>query len=283
MEELLQQELDKAKIFFENQGKNDKCWYKLYSIKSVDSTYGRDDSRSRNFTSNSLSDSLEMLERDMKMYGDTSKEFWCLKHYTTTTDPQPVSLILKNPFFNPANHKGYMQPQNSINGFGQGNGMIEFMREHFTQMNAMNEKMMQFKHEVELREKDRIIEDLEASKRGKFDAINDFIETPVGSQLAQVLTQALVANLFGQRQPQQQQQQVQQEQEQPTTQHDSSNQDQQAIFEKVQNSMANFERVFGSDAINALEQFSIFCTENPDMAYKIFQDRQAKAQNGKNK
>lgn len=282
MDELLQQELDKAKIFFENQGKNDKCWYKLYSIKSVDSTYGRDDSRSRNFTSNSMTESLEMLERDMKMYGDTSKEFWCLKHYTTTTDPQPVSLILKNPFFNPANHKGYMQmQQNSVNGFGQGGGgMLEFMREHYTQMNAMNEKMMQLKHEVELREKDRIIEDLEASKRGKFDAINDFLETPVGSQLSQVLLQVMAANLFGQKQPVQQQQ-VQQEQEQPTTQHDSSNQDQQAIFEKVQNSMKNFERVFGSDAINALEQISVYCTENPDMAYQIFQNRQA--QNGKGK
>lgn len=279
MSELLQEELDKAKSFFETQGKSDNSWYKLYSIKSVDSSYGRDDLRAKNFNSNSLNESLEMLERDMKRYGDTSKEFWCLKHYTTSTDPQPISLILKNPFFNPANHKGYMQSQNGVNGLGQNNNiMMDFMREHYTRVGELDKRIIQIQHDAEIEKKDRIIEDLQHSKRSKFDAINDFIETPVGMKLAEMFMMKILGGSQPQPQIKQQQQQPQEVEEQPTMRHDSSNQEQQNHFVQVQNAMENLQRVFGSDSINALEAISIYCTENPDIAYQMFQKRQA---NGK--
>lgn len=282
MDEILQQELDKAKRFFETQGKNDHAYYKLYSIKYVDSSYGKDDLRTKNFSSASLNESIEMLERDMRSVGDISKEFFYLKHYTTPNDPQPIGIPLKNPFFNPNNHKGSMSANNGINGFGGLNaisgGVLDLMREHYASVGSLKEELIKMQHKIELDEKNRQLEEAENSRRGKFDAINDFFETPIGTQLGQVLLLMVQKQMMGGNiQPNLQQQQVKQQQmeqeHEPELRHDNSNPEQENQLNKVHNAMANLESVFGKDSINALEQLSIYCKENPDMAYQLFQQK----------
>jgi hypothetical protein len=268
MEDLLQVELEKARDFFTKQAKNDACFYKLYDVKYIDTKFNRDDLRASNYETTSQAESLERLASDMRHLGDRAAQFWVVRHYANKADSQPISFYLKNVFYNPENHKHTANV--SINGFGSGsiNGdMIGLLKEHFKQTAELKQEMAELRHQYEMERMEDRISELENSKKGKLDAVNDFLETPIGSQLGGALLALLQVKLLGQVPavpapvlP------VEQETEQSS---DSANFEQDEQIHKVSKSLERFQKVFGGDSIAALEKVSIFCEKNPIVAQNL--------------
>lgn len=269
MEDLLQVELEKARDFFTKQAKNDACFYKLYDVKYIDTKFNRDDLRASNYETTSQVESLERLTSDMRHLGDRAAQFWVVRHYANKADSQPISFYLKNVFYNPENHKH--TANGSVNGFGNSsiNGdMIGLLREHFKQTAELKQEMAELRHQYEMERMEDRISELENSKKGKLDAVNDFLETPIGTQIGGALLALIQIKLLGGAQVPAMPMPTQPiEQEEQAS--DSANFEQDEQIHKVSKSLERFQKVFGGDSIAALEKLSIFCEKNPTVAQNL--------------
>lgn len=284
LEQELNFELEKAKRFFEQEKKNDKCFYKLYDARYADSTYDRNDLRASNFETQSLPEAMERLKLDLIRLGERSKAFWILKHYTAKNDPQPITLHLKNVYYNPQNHKG---TANMINGIGSTQNIIDILRQHHEETSSLRMEILQMQHKQELKDLESRIEGLESEKRGVMDSINDFLTTPFGEQLGALLTMMVTTKMGQGAQPQiqqeqpvirQQQQQKQEKEKNPKAAQDNSNLDQQNQVAQVQQALSKLHKAFGGDAINALSEIATFCENNPAMAQNLLRNRKGQTE-----
>ena len=83
------EELEKVKNWFETDAKNDKGWYRLYTVRFANSTTNRKDLRSTNFITESINDALIKLDTDIKIHGSTAQQFFIINHIESKKDPHP--------------------------------------------------------------------------------------------------------------------------------------------------------------------------------------------------
>jgi len=269
IEEVLKQELDKAENFFRTSCKNEKCYYKLYTVKYADSKYSGHDLRRKNFQTDSIEESLIQLERDIREVGTNGQQFLVVKNYSIQTDPTPIELRLINPFFNPNLQKGYRNTGihgTSENLNGVNNMMFDLMQSHHSSTTDLQKQLLELNHNHQIQKLEERIEGLEDDKRTNFDAISDFFQTETGKTIVGGLMGIIQANAA---KPQPLNQTPDREEE-PKQQQQSDNSeaetDQQEKISKLNASLQRLDKVFNGEGLEALHELAIFCQNNPVQA-----------------
>lgn len=270
----IDEQIEIAKQFFEAAGKNDHCYYRLYAVKHVDSTYTQSDLKAQNFETDSMEDSLSRLKRDMEYCGQYSRPFFVLKHFSTKSDPAPIERILKNPLFDPSHQKGNVNGNNnSINGLNGNNEsmLITLLKSHHAETMQLRSELQDLRHERELELLEDRISGLENSSKTKVDVFSDFLNTPVGQQLAGIFGGVLatqfsaakvavvvpaVAN-------------VQNEEVPSNHVQDKQIVDQTDAVNRITNSLQTLDQIFDGDGITALDEIAKFCANNPGFAQSL--------------
>ena len=265
-EDKLREALEKVRDFFESEEKGDCGYYRIYSAKYADSTVGKTELRGSNFKTQSIDESIEKLEGDLRSKGRYSGKFFHIKHYTGKTDPSPVFTVIENPFFDPNAHKQYGSSQSGINGIGANDMILGLLQSHSNETINLREKIKDLEHQREMDRMEDRISQLESGQRNVLDTLLDFVQSDTGQQIAGGIFGLLQTKLtIPQNNVVNQHEQPKNDFEQPKPEPQSDAQNNAANL--VSQSLHNLDQVFGTgEGLNALYELSVFCMNNPDKA-----------------
>lgn len=260
----MEKTIEKIKAWFESEAKNDNCFYRLYSVKYVNSSYNRKDLRSTNFITETKEECLQKIISDITIHGATSNKFFVINHMDTKKDPHPITLFVENPFFEPQNQKS--SGINGIGNFTQNNdSLFNLMREHHSTSSALKEEMQQLRHEHELEKMDTRIADLETGQKTAVDSISDFMQTDVGQKIVASLTTLMSIKMQNGKTPDP----IQGYEEKKEPMQETRKPEESEQVQKLNNSLSKLDKVFKGEGLDALSELADFCVENPDLAQQF--------------
>ncbi len=273
----MQSTIEKIKNWFDLEAKNDNCFYKLYTVKFVNSSYGRKDLRSTNFHTETKEECINKLINDINIHGATANKFFVINHFEGKRDPHPITLIVENPHFVPDTQK-----YSTINGIhnyqNSNNEMLSLMREHNDQASRLREELIQMKHQHEIEKMDSRIAELETGQKTVVDSITDFMQSEVGQKIVSSFTTLMSIKMQQKSEPSvtntQKDLSHQEYQETKQQQQTTDNTDK---IDKLNNSLQKLDNVFNGEGLEALNELAQFCVENPSIAQQ-FRKQQANEQ-----
>jgi len=274
----MEETINKIKNWFDSEAKNDNCFYRLYTVKFVNSSYGRKDLRSTNYITDSKEECLQKIISDITIHGATSNKYFVINHMDGKKDPHPIALFVENPFFDPGSQK-----TSGVNGIGNLNqnndSMYNLMREHHQTSSQLKEEMQSLRHEHELEKMDGRIAELETGHKTAVDSISDFMQTDVGQKIVSSLTTLMSIKMQQGKQP------VQPVQNEPISGYEepvprtqtrkTDNVDSEQV-QKLNDSLRKLDEVFNGEGLIALNEIAEFCKTNPDLA-QTFRKKQENA------
>jgi len=272
--EVMEETINKIKSWFDSEAKNDNCFYRLYTVKFVNSSYGRKDLRSTNYITDSKEECLQKLISDITIHGATSNKYFVINHMDGKKDPHPIALFVENPFFDPGSQK--TSGVHGIGNFNQNNdSMFNLMREHHQTSSQLREDMQSLRHEHELEKMDSRIAELETGQKTTVDSISDFMQTDVGQKIVASLTTLMSIKMQQGKQPVQPVQEPIHGYEEPVQTRRTDNVDSEQV-QKLNDSLKKLDEVFDGDGLSALSELADFCKNNPDLA-QTFRKKQENA------
>jgi hypothetical protein len=281
-EETLKEQLDRLRVFFETNAKNDKAYYKIYHVKHPNTNVTFRDKLDENFDSDSLEESLEGIESIFRQHGPYSQEYFIVTTAVNNRDPKSIQIVIPNPFFNATIMKGYKgnSTRNGINGINEVNGMmLDFMKEHYSTTQGLRSDMKDLQHAHELEKMEERIVGLEEGQKGAMDAVVDFFNTDVGKQLVTgvlgiVKAKAIQPSIQNGVPPtsnpsydfpgNENEQPIQKEDQVP-----NYSEDQQDQIQKLNQAIVKMDNVFGGEGLQALFELAQYCENNPEQAHTL--------------
>lgn len=275
-QEELNKELDRCTEFFEGNKKNDLCYWRLYTSKYSNSKCDQKNLKATNFESEDLEESIEMLKQQFILHGRYSPRFWIVKLMSSSTDPNGITIILKNVL-----SEEVKREESAINGFGyqesssMQNLMLQMQKEMFEKTSSLEKLLNEERHNRELERMQERLEALESSSKTVIDSITGFAESETGktviSGIMAIITQKLNTPNMAFNPAQKQHIQMQQPVQQAAPKTNQPEQPEMQSFEseKIKESLEELKKMFGDDMPEILMGVANFCKNNPAYAQQI--------------
>lgn len=211
-EQLLRQAINKTRFFFEGYRSGDSAgkphFFRLFSVKTIESSSKGATSFYVNFEHTELEDSLVCLENALKALGSGEMRYIVISLVTSKTSNNDYQIRFDNPYF--TGSLVHMQPgqqQSSVAGFGQQNyypqqqtvgpTLFELQKQHQEQMTAMLLEVRDLKHQRERDDLENTIASLQYGNIGQVEKLVGTVMKVVSSDAGKPLVQALVARIAG--------------------------------------------------------------------------------------